>query len=122
MTALTPGIGTTLMPASRTILTTTAPGSLMPGVPASVTRAIFSPPINSANNFSADWRSLCSCTAINFLTMPKCDSKPAVWRVSSAAITFTFLSVSSARKVISPKLPIGVATTYNVPVCIMIKF
>tara|TARA_B100000700_G_C14394182_1_gene556191 strand:- start:250 stop:501 length:252 start_codon:yes stop_codon:yes gene_type:complete len=37
------------------------------------------------------------------------------WRVSSAAIRFTDLKISAALVVISPKFPIGVATTYNFP-------
>ena len=114
-TALTPGIGTTFMPASRTIFTTIAPGSLTAGVPASVTSAILSPYLSCANSLSPDCCSLCSCTAINFLLMPKCDNKPEVCRVSSAAMASTNFSVSIARNVMSPKLPIGVAITYNVP-------
>ena len=43
VTALGPGTGSTLMPASRAARTKLAPGSEMPGVPASVTRAIDSP-------------------------------------------------------------------------------
>jgi hypothetical protein len=40
-------------------------------------------------------------------------SKILVTRVSSQAITFADFKVSIARSVMSPRLPIGVATTYN---------
>ncbi len=42
-TALAPGIGSTVNPASRMAATRAAPGSEIPGVPASVTRATDSP-------------------------------------------------------------------------------
>src|SRR6202790_2957002 len=47
--------------------------------------------------------------------MPKCCSRTPVWRVSSAAIKDTLCKISRARCERSPKLPIGVATTYNRP-------
>jgi hypothetical protein len=43
--------------------------------------------------------------------MPKCFNRPPVWRVSSAAIKALLRNVSNARALMSPKLPIGVATT-----------
>src|SRR5437588_6642396 len=47
--------------------------------------------------------------------MPKCFSKWPVRRVSSAATKSHSLSVRTARKVMSSKFPIGVATRYKVP-------
>src|SRR5829696_7764907 len=49
------------------------------------------------------------------VSMPWRASSRWVSRVSSAAISGTLRSVSSARSVTSPRLPIGVATTYSVP-------
>src|SRR6202453_762498 len=47
--------------------------------------------------------------------MPKALSSVPVWRVSSAAIRAALASVSRARVLRSPRLPIGVATTYRRP-------
>src|ERR1700678_3726162 len=47
--------------------------------------------------------------------MPKCFSSTPVWRVSSAAIKETLCNISRARTDRSPRLPIGVATTYRRP-------
>src|SRR4051812_10723564 len=47
--------------------------------------------------------------------MPWRASRRCVRRVSSAAIKGTFRRVSRARRVTSPRFPIGVATTYSVP-------
>ena len=45
--------------------------------------------------------------------MLKCESKLRERRVSSAAITSTLRKTSSALKVMSPRLPIGVGTKYT---------
>jgi uncharacterized protein len=47
--------------------------------------------------------------------MPNCCSSGRVWRVSSAQIAATVRRVSTARGVRSPRLPIGVATTWSTP-------
>jgi len=50
--ALTPGIGDTSIPASRAALMSTYQGSEIPGVPASLIRAIFFQLFNSSIIFS----------------------------------------------------------------------
>src|SRR5574337_11171 len=57
--------------------------------------------------------SLCSWSATSRLRMPRASSSFWLWRVSSAATTFTAASTARARSVMSPRLPSGVATTYN---------
>jgi hypothetical protein len=47
--------------------------------------------------------------------MPKCLSKLPVRRVSSAATSSTVFKTFNARRVMSSRLPIGVATTNRVP-------
>src|SRR5579863_4644929 len=47
--------------------------------------------------------------------MPKCFSSVPVWRVSSAAISVHSDNTARARALKSPRLPIGVATTYSRP-------
>jgi hypothetical protein len=42
-------------------------------------------------------------------------SNGALWRVSSQAIASTSASTWTARKLMSARLPIGVATTYSAP-------
>jgi hypothetical protein len=84
-------------------------------VPASDTSASDSPASSRATNGPAASPSLCSCKATSGLSTPKCASNWRVWRVSSAQIAATVFSVSSARGLRSPRLPIGVATTNNVP-------
>ena len=48
--------------------------------------------------------------------MSKWASKRELCRVSSAAMSATVCSASTARGTISAKLPMGVATTYSIPV------
>ena len=92
-----------------------APGSLMPGVPASHTSATLSPRRSAATISSARAASLCACTAKGRLAIDRCASSVAVTRVSSAPMRSTLPSTSTARSVTSRRLPSGVATTYNVP-------
>src|SRR5271154_6285647 len=47
--------------------------------------------------------------------MPKCFKSTPVWRVSSAAMSAQSDNTARARGDRSPRLPIGVATTYNRP-------
>jgi hypothetical protein len=54
----------------------------------------------------------CACSAsIGFPAIARCDKSARVLRVSSAATRATARSVSAARALTSPRLPIGVATT-----------
>ena len=98
------------MPAATARRTIVKPGSEMPGVPASVTTATDLSSSSKAMIRSPARSSLCSWKAICGLWMSKCFRRKPVLRVSSLAITSTLRNVSSARSVISPKLPIGVAT------------
>ena len=113
VSALAPGTAKTGKPSERTRSTSSAPGSLTPGVPASLASATALPSRSRATMPSAALRSLCSCNAITRAAIPKCASSPFVTRVSSAATTSQAASVSRARAVMSPRFPMGVATTYN---------
>ena len=55
--------------------------------------------------------SLCSCSGCSFTFAPIAASSLAVWRVSSHRIRSAASSVSRARGVRSPRLPIGVETS-----------
>ncbi len=83
----------------------------MPGVPASLTRAIVAPLRMRATNSGVRSSSLCSCRDTIGVWMPKCFKSTPVCRVSSAAIKELVRNVSHARALKSPRLPIGVATT-----------
>src|SRR3954471_8144941 len=57
--------------------------------------------------------------------MPRWDRSARVRRVSSAATTGTEPSTSTARRVMSPRLPIGVETIHNRPAadaCVPVNF
>ena len=110
--AVGPGTASTSMPSAAASRTSTLPGSLMQGVPASVTTAT----VRSSSSIrwgSEDARcsSLCWWLEMQGVSMPKWLSSARVTRVSSAAIKSALLSVSIARGVMSLRLPIGVATT-----------
>lgn len=64
VTALGPGIATTMCPSSRAILTRCRPGSDTSGVPASETRAIEAPSPRRRRSESAFLVSLCSCRLV----------------------------------------------------------
>ncbi len=68
--AFAPGIGTTANPASRTARTSRAPGSLIAGVPASLTSATLRPAISIVTISSARAASLCSCNESGRVAMP----------------------------------------------------
>jgi hypothetical protein len=87
------------------------PGSDTSGVPASLTSTTRAPCRNLATRSSRLEPSLCSCSEISGRCTPSCFNRPAVWRVSSAAITSAAASASRARGERSPRLPMGVATT-----------
>ena len=59
MAADAPGSGMTCKPASNTASTICAPGSDIPGVPASETNAMRAPSLSCCTIFSATLRSLC---------------------------------------------------------------
>ena len=70
---LAPGSGTTRRPAARTAKARRAPGSLMPGVPASLTKATRWPACRRATTVWAASCSLCWCSASScapLLSMP----------------------------------------------------
>ena len=110
-----PGTGLTFTPAARAARTSRKPGSDTSGVPASLTSASDSPASRRATSFCAIASSLCSCSASNGVAMPKWASNWPLRRVSSAQIAATARKVSRARGLMSPRLPIGVATTNSVP-------
>src|SRR3569623_1952139 len=69
-------------------------------------------------SFSLYRCSLCSCSATSGGAIAIWRSSPALWRVSSAAITGTPRNTATARGDISSRLPMGVATTYKAPAVI----
>ncbi len=114
-TAEAPGSGTTTPPALAQARTSSSPGSLTPGVPASVTSARSGP--------ARRWSSSSGQPSLGVpgveadepgLDLVAASSRRLI-RVSSAAMSGTARSVSSARTVTSPRLPIGVATTNSRP-------
>ena len=90
-----------------------SPGSEIPGIPASETKAIRAPPFSSATSSSARWRSLWAWQLTVGTPMPKCESSFCVWRVSSQATRSTLRKTRNARNVMSSRFPIGVATMYS---------
>ena len=115
VTLLAPGSGITPKPALRTAATSRAPGSLTAGVPASLTYATRSPRCKRSTTPTAASSSLCSCTASKVLSIPNWRNRPWVWRVSSQPIASASCNKCSALRLMSARLPIGVATTYSVP-------
>ena len=111
ITALGPGTGTAAKPAARTAATMRAPGSQMPGVPASEISATCSPRESRATIACAAACSLCSCADSIGVRMPQASSSRWLWRVSSAAIQSTPASTARARGLRSARFPKGVATT-----------
>ena len=112
-----PGVAVTVPPASMTARTIRSPGSLIPGLPASVMSATVLPAETSAEIFSRESCSVCSFTMskVFSLTPMRCRSLLEC-RVSSQQITSASRSASTARAVMSCRLPIGVATSTRRPV------
>ena len=111
-----PGIDDTVMPASTAAFTSRSPGSLMPGVPASLTSATSIPPSSLPTTSSQASNSVCSLITMYFLPeMPRCCNSIPVRRVSSQHTTSAACNASTARGEMSLKLPIGVATNVSVP-------
>ena len=113
--AFGPGIGSTRIPASIAARISASPGSETVGVPASDTSATSSPARIRETRVGALRDSLWACRLVVGVRIACRASKWAVRRVSSAAITATPPRIRSARNVMSSRLPIGVATTNNVP-------
>ena len=113
-TALAPGIGTTGNPASCAAATIRLPGSLIAGVPASVTNATLIPCCRRPSTCCAACTSLCAWAGKMSGRIPRWASKVRLTRVSSAATLATVRSTWAARVERSSRLPIGVATTKSV--------
>ena len=111
--ALAPGSTVYLAPAAMHPATNASPGSLMPGIPASLTKAIASPESTRSAISSARCLSLCSWQAISGFFIPRCVISSRVLRVSSQYTALMPFSVSIVRSVMSDRLPIGVAQRYS---------
>src|SRR3989441_765663 len=99
----------------RAAATSTAPGSLTVGVPASVTRATsFPAPSRWRMRRSAE-SGECAWKLTSSAPEPTCASRTLVCRASSAATAAACFRVAAARGERSSRLPSGVATTYKVP-------
>src|SRR5581483_7418164 len=110
-----PGTTRTSIPASTHARTSRYPGSESPGIPASEITATSSPERRTSRSSSVRLGSLPSNSDTIRARMPKCASSRPARRVSSAATSPTAASVSRARAVMSPRLPIGVPTRNRVP-------
>ena len=108
--AVGPGTGTTFTPRSSASATSFSPGSLMPGLPASVTSAQSAPASSRSRIRPARWPSAKAGRLTVSAATPKCSSSTRECRVSSHAMKATALSVSRARGDRSPRFPMGVAT------------
>src|SRR5881296_1828135 len=103
------------MSRSRAAATSTAPGSLTVGVPASVTRATSLPLASRCRTRRKAAPLECAWKLISSAREPTWARSGLVWRVSSAATAAARISVAAARGDRSSRLPSGVATTYRVP-------
>src|SRR5580658_5253563 len=104
-------------PAAAAAATTNAPGSEIPGVPASETTATVFPSCTQASTWGARADSLCSWSDTRRPppATPTALSRARVRRVSSQQMTSAAARVSMARAEMSPRLPIGVATSTSEP-------
>ena len=115
MTALGPGTTRTSMPSAAAARTSRKPGSETPGMPPSVTRATSSPSRSRFTICGTRWRSFPSKKeSIGTRTSMPASRRPER-RVSSAATSDTCARVSRARRLRSPRLPMGVPTTNRMP-------
>ena len=116
-----PGTVLTVAPASARRAANQAPGSEIPGVPASLTTATVAPPATAAATRSSRDASLCPCSDKSrspcgpFAVMPLAERRARVRRVSSQQIRSAAASTSRARGERSPRFPIGVATSTSWP-------
>ena len=107
-----PGTTSIRWPASTTRRTTLSPGSEIPGMPASETRATVPPSSRRRITSVAALSSVCSSRRSRSApTTPAWASRRPVLRVSSQATRSAAASVSTARGERSPRLPMGVATS-----------
>ena len=120
MRAVAPGSATTCWPAAMASRASRKPGSLMPGVPASLMRATVSPAFSRSTMAAEVPCSLnlwCDC---RWFFMSKCFRRMPDVRVSSANTRSASLSMRTARSVISSILPTGVGTRYSVPILLCV--
>ena len=110
VTAEGPGTDSTLMPFDAQAATSSLPGSLMAGIPASDTRAT-SPSCSACSTGPSRSRQLWSLKLISLGCASRCASKRRVTRVSSAATSDTDRSTRAARADRSSRFPMGVPTT-----------
>ncbi len=116
-----PGTVLTVSPAAASWAASQAPGSEMPGVPASLTTATVAPPATAPATRSRRAASLCPCSDRRrsplgpLAVMPLAESRARVRRVSSQQIRSAVASTSRARGERSPRFPIGVATSTSRP-------
>ncbi len=111
-----PGVAETTPPASMTARTIRSPGSLTPGLPASVMSATVLPLAMSSTILSRESYSVCSFTMRSGLSLtPMRCSSLLEWRVSSQQMTSASRRLSMARDVMSARLPMGVATRTSLP-------
>ena len=110
ISAVAPGSVSTSIPASTHVRTNRNPGSEMPGVPASDTRAALRPAAIAPATISTVACSLNLWCERSFCSMPRCFSRNDVVRVSSARMKSTSRRTFTARSVMSSRFPIGVGT------------
>ena len=113
-----PGTVVTTSPCAARRAATSAPGSEIPGVPASLTTATRAPAATAAAIRSAPAASLwrCNDTSRSPAPMPRAESRARVRRVSSQKMSVASARTWRARGARSPRLPIGVATSTRRPV------
>ena len=107
-----PGIGTICISVLDMADINSNPGSLIPGVPASVTSET-SPDFSSSIIMGILLDALCLLKLIIRVVIENSWRSFPVTLVSSAAISCEVFNVWIARFVISDKLPMGVPTTYR---------
>ena len=110
MQAVAPGSVCTSIPAATASRTRKNPGSLMPGVPASLIRAMVCPAL-SLSTIAADVPcSLYLWWDIRWFCIWKCFRSIPDVRVSSARMRSASLRIRMARSVMSSRFPTGVGT------------
>ena len=120
--AVGPGMIETARPARCAASTNRLPGSAIPGMPASLTKATRFPEATRVRTASICVCSLWSCTAHKRrgeVSAPIADRRARVRRVSSQQMTAASLKMAFARSERSPKFPIGVATSTKQPLAVV---
>ena len=103
------------MPDCLASRTSRIPGSLMPGVPASLIRTRSSPESSLSRSSGILERSLWACRETIATRIPRLCSSLRVRRVSSAATPEARSRTAVSRVLTSSRLPIGVAATNKAP-------